>query len=312
MTALQRFACAASHFLRKLVGSGATKREPGGGKPGTGIVRPVCNEDRPRESALIDRCIAEVKRRVEGALELPDEHWMRQSGPFPSVKHFFHSAFQSFEELLQYTALSSCHHVMDYGCGLARLGIPLTGFLDGKAGSYCGVDTDADCIVRNRRVFAAHPNFRFEHVNIYSKMYNRGGADFSVLAERDFGAPFDLVFLFSVFTHILPEHCDIMLRFIRSQLSPNGETFSSWFLLNEATERAIEAGCAHRSFAARHGSARIDNPLVPEGAVAHDQDEVLRRFEGAGFTDVRVHYGRWRGCEDSWVWQDIIVARTAS
>jgi hypothetical protein len=146
-------------------------------------------------------------------------------------------------------------------------------------------------------------------VNIFSKMYNHKGGDFDTLLESDFGGSFDLAFLFSVFTHILPEHCDLMLRFLRSQIVDGGELFSSWFLLNEETQQAIDAGYAHREFASRYGVARIDNPKIPEGAVAYYESDVIERFASSGLTDVRIHYGKWRGCMDSWVWQDIIVAR---
>ena len=141
-----------------------------------------------------------------------------------------------------------------------------------------------------------------------SPFHNGGG--FEVLAERDFGGPFDLVFLFSVFTHILPEHCDFLLRALHSQLIGGGEIYSSWFLLNEETQRAIDSGYAHRWFETKHGAARIGNPGVPEGAVAYYEADVVERFARAGLIDVRIHYGKWRGCDDSWIWQDVIVARS--
>ena len=302
-----------SRWVQRLLGpsrlSGNVAQTRPRSVPETRKPRPCCDEHPPRDVSAIDQLTTEIRDRISGTVELPDENWMKQSGPFPSVQQFFNSAFNNFKELLHYTNLTPSHRTLDYGCGLARLAIPMSGYLDPDNGFYCGVDTDASCIERNRRVFAGHPNFRFEHVNIFSKMYNREGGNFDVLLEQDFGGPFDLAFLFSVFTHILPEHCDMMLRFLRSQLRGGGEVFSSWFLLNDETERAIESGYAHRDFAWRHGEARIDNPTVPEGAVAYYESDVMERFARAGLTDIRVHYGKWRGCEDSWVWQDIIVAR---
>jgi len=274
--------------------------------------RPTCNEQPPHDIGAIQQQIAHIRQHVANKLELPDERWMRQSGPFPSVQHFFDSSFKNFEELLHYTKLAPTSRVLDYGCGLARLAIPMSGYLDPLQGFYCGVDTDASCIERNRRVFASHHNFNFEHVNIFSKMYNQKGGKVDTLLERDFGGPFDLAFLFSVFTHILPEHCNFMLRFLCSQIVDGGELFSSWFLLNEETQQAIDAGYAHREFTYRHGAARIDNPKIPEGAVAYYESDVIERFTSAGLTDIRIHYGKWRGCMDSWVWQDIIIARPST
>lgn len=257
----------------------------------------------------LDREIELIKQRVTSNLELPDEKWIRQSGPFNSIQHFFDSSFQNFKELLYFTDITASQKVLDYGCGLARLAIPMSGYLDSHEGSYCGVDTDKSCIERNRRVFGHLPNFKFHHVDIYSKMYNRKGQGYQVLLKKDFGGPFDLAFLFSVFTHVLPEDCDFLLSFLSSQLSRPGQIFTSWFLLNDATQEAIDSGKAHRKFVTSYGNARIDNPKVPEGAVAYYENDVLERFARAGFSDVEIQYGKWRGNIDSWVWQDIIVAK---
>lgn len=260
-------------------------------------------------SSDLDREIESVKHRVTSNLELPDEKWIRQSGPFNSVQHFLDSSFQNFKELLFFTGVTPTQRVLDYGCGLARLAIPMSGYLDGAKGYYCGVDTDNSCIERNRRVFGHLPNFEFHHVDIYSKMYNRKGQSYQVLLEKDFRGPFDLAFLFSVFTHVLPEDCDFLLKFLNLQLSRPGEIFASFFLLNDETQKAIDAGKSHRKFATPYGNARIDNPNVPEGAVAYFEADILERFSRAGFSDIEIQYGKWSGKTDSWIWQDIITAK---
>jgi len=211
----------------------------------------------------LDREIELIKQGVMSNLELPDEKWIRQSGPFTSVQHFFDSSFQNFRELLYFTDITTSQKVLDYGCRLAHLAIPMSGYLEDSEGSYCGVDTDKSCIKRNRRVFGHMPNFNFHHVDIYSKMYNRKGKGYQVLLKKDFGGPFNLAFLFSVFTHVLPEDCDFLLGFLNSQLSQPGQILTSWFLLNDATQAAIDNGKAHRKFVTSYGNARIDNPRVP-------------------------------------------------
>jgi SAM-dependent methyltransferase len=257
----------------------------------------------------LDKEIESIKQKAGSGLELPDEEWIRQSGPFNSVQHFFDSSFQNFRELLYFTNITPTQRVLDYGCGLARLAIPLSNYLTKTEGSYCGVDADQDCIARNKRVFGHLPNFEFHHVDIYSKMYNRTGRDYKVLLDKDFGSPFNLVFLFSVFTHVLPEDCDFLLNFLGSQLCRPSEVFASFFLLNDETQEAINAGKAHRKFATNYGNVRIDNPNVPEGAVAYYESDIVDRLTRAGFSDIRIHYGKWRGNIDSWIWQDIIVLK---
>ncbi|MEE9344609.1 MAG: hypothetical protein V3U88_03275 [Methylococcales bacterium] len=67
----------------------------------------------------LDREIENIKQQVESDLELPDEKWIRQSGPFNSVQNFFDSSFQNFRELLYFTDIKPEQKVLDYGCGLA-------------------------------------------------------------------------------------------------------------------------------------------------------------------------------------------------
>ncbi len=257
----------------------------------------------------IDDTLERVRSALPADLEMPDEAWLRQSGPFESIDQFTTSSFKSMRELLRYSHLEPSSRVLDYGCGLARLAIPLSGYLDPQAGSYTGVDTDKSCIERNRLAFGALPHFRFEAVNLYSSMYNRGGRrSYRSLKRKRLGGPFDLAILFSVFTHILPENADDLLGFLRSQLVPGGRMFATWFLLNPSTEQAIADGLSHRPFPFPHGSTRIDNADIPEGAVAYQEPEVMERLERAGFDSVRIHYGKWRGNLESWVWQDIVVA----
>ena len=267
------------------------------------------NPEIPGDTTEIDEICKRVRAQISPDLELPDAQWTLQSGPFKSVQHFFDSSFQNFKELLYFTGLTPQHRVLDYGCGLGRISIPMSAYLDPVSGSYCGVDTNASCISRNSRVFNDYENFSFQHANIYSKMYNRQGKGMKELLKHDLGEPFDLAFLFSVFTHILSSDCDFLLKYLRSQLTGSGEIFTSWFLINEETQEAIDAGQSDRKFLHKHGDARIDNKEVPEGAVAYNEQDVLDRFAKAGFSDVQVHYGMWRGCIKSWVYQDIIIAR---
>ena len=263
----------------------------------------------PGKNVELDMEIERLKDELATTIELPDDEVIRQSGPFPSSRHFFESAFKSFKELRIYTSLNPASRVLDYGCGLARLAIPFSSYLHQDGGSYLGLDTNKNCIERNQTVFDNLPHVRFDHVNIYSKMYNRGGGSIQSLFELDTGKPFDLACLFSVFTHVLPEDCDALLRFLGDRLEAGGELFCSWFLLNRQTENNIKDGLAFRSFSGRYGIARVDNPEVPEGAVAYPEKEVLRRIRRAGFIDARIHYGKWRGGLDSWLFQDVIVAR---
>ena len=74
-------------------------------------------------------------------------------------------------------------------------------------GGYGGFDLDAESIDWCRRYVAElHPHFGFTHLDVYSGAYNETGrirpdeVSFPYEDER-----FDLGFVFSLFTHLLPE-----------------------------------------------------------------------------------------------------------
>ena len=182
----------------------------------------------------------QVRSQLKDAedLRLPTVERLRQSGPFESREQFVKSSLRNFRHLLRLTSVDPAHRVLDYGCGLGRLTIPLQAFL-GAGGSYVGVDVDAAAIDYLAELHP-QPNFDFRHVNIHSTMYNDGGAGMSPSLEQlDLGDGFDVTFLFSVFTHILPADMGPLLRFLERTLAPGGEILASFFVLNDTSIRGI-------------------------------------------------------------------------
>ena len=226
---------------------------------------------------------------------------------FESREQFVKSSMRNFRHLLRLTDISPGNRVLDYGCGLGRLTIPMTAFLSSE-GSYVGVDVDAAAIDYLNELHP-QPNFEFHHVNIHSTMYNSGGTDMSpTLEQLDLGEAFDVSFLFSVFTHILPADMGPLLDFLRRTLKPGGEVLASFFVLNETSIRGIDAGTSHRPFPFHVHGARIDNDEIPEGAVAYVEDDLRGLIADAGLTLAHMSPGKWSGqVPDAWHWQDMVV-----
>lgn len=224
-------------------------------------------------------------------IPLPDPELLRISGNFKSVNEFFNSSFTTFHEILNLLPLHPDANVLDYGCGLGRIAIPFSLYL--KNGSYCGIDTNLASLEHCMSAFSGDNRFEFRHLDLYSKMYNETGQGFSLLESKEFEQRFDVSFLFSVFTHILPENIDALLRFIFNALKPGGEMLATFFLLNPRSLAEIKAGRAHRKFAFEYNGAQIDNINVPEGAIAYFQNDVLDRLSRVGFSVDFISYGMW-------------------
>lgn len=157
-----------------------------------------------------------------------------------------------------------------------------------------------------------YPSFEFHHADLASVAYNADGrAQASAFRFPFPDRSFDVVFLGSVFTHLLPDAVERYVGEIGRLLAPGGLCIASYFLVNDETRAGIDAGTSFMSFHARHssGRARLHDAATPESAVARDEAFVARVHERAGLriSDVR-RGGWWRGARHE---QDVVTARRA-
>lgn len=187
--------------------------------------------------------------------------------------------------------------VLEPGCGTGRMAEPLTGYL-GDAGTYDGFDVVAKAARWcTEHISASHPNFRFQHVDVFNRAYNpKGRLDPSRFTFPYADESFDFVFLTSVFTHMLPGEVSHYLREIKRVLRPEGRCLATFFLLNESSAEAARAGTASRRFQYEGEGYSYDYADSPEAAVAYREPDALALIEQA---DLRVRmpirYGRWAG-----------------
>lgn len=200
--------------------------------------------------------------------------------------------------------------VLDVGCGVGRMAIPLTDYLKAP-GSYEGFDVVGEGIRWCRkRITKRFPNFRFEVADLYNKTYNPTGR----YRAHEFPFPyadasFDFAILTSVFTHLLPRDTDHYVAELSRVLKPGGRVFATFFLLNGESRERIAAGASSLGFTHEIDGCRIEKQDAPEFAVAYDEREVRELFGRAGF-EVRepVHFGKWCGRETFTSYQDILIA----
>jgi SAM-dependent methyltransferase len=200
--------------------------------------------------------------------------------------------------------------VLEPGCGSGRMAEALTGHLSAD-GSYHGFDVMAEAVRWcQEHITPRHPNFHFEHVDVYNGNYNPKGR----LAADEFAFPhpddsFDFVILTSVFTHMLPAGVRHYLEEIRRVLRPSGRCVATWFVLNDESQALMNQGLSMRDFVYEGDGYLYSIRKRPEAAIAYREEAVRELFEGAGLK-LRdpIHYGRWSGRADGIRGQDITVA----
>ena len=85
--------------------------------------------------------------------------------------------------------------VLDVGCGVGRMAIPLTDYLSSD-GEYRGFDIVKKGIEWSQnRISTQFNNFNFTHSNVYNQYYNRLGT----VQAKDYQFPYDDGFLILFF-----------------------------------------------------------------------------------------------------------------
>ena len=214
------------------------------------------------------------------------------------------------DQLVDLAGLKPHHRVLDVGCGMGRLAVPLVSFLDEK-GSYEGFD-----IVRSaidwckKRIGKKDPRFNFTHIDLRNDLYNLATQQ----QARDFQFPytekdFDLVCLTSVFTHMVLEDVENYLDQIHRVLKPGGVCFATFFLMNQnGSEEPDVQGSLNFKVKREHHYLLCEK--VKEANVAFDEPYLLESMLGSrGFRVEKIYYGFWSGRSRTGLgnFQDIVV-----
>lgn len=200
--------------------------------------------------------------------------------------------------------------VLEIGCGLGRMALPLTQFLEAPAGRYTGFDVVAEGIDwACHNIAAAYGNFEFLHLDYQNTLYNPSGA---LREGRDLlpfaAASADFLFMTSVVTHLNAPNTAFYLREAARLLRPQGRLFVTAFLLDESNRLLAAGGKARPPFDLKDaGPDYISDRSHPMAAVAFDHAWFLETAAAVGLNLARpIAFGHWSG-RSAENFQDICV-----
>jgi SAM-dependent methyltransferase len=205
--------------------------------------------------------------------------------------------------------LRPSERVLDIGCGIGRMAVPLTQFLS-EDSHYFGIDIVRDGIDWcNQSISSMYPNFSFQYLDLHHPLYHPTGR----LNAADIRFPFtdgsfDFIFLVSVLTHVSGTVLLNYAREVSRLLAPGGRCFTTAFLLNTPARNALRTGDGRLGFDPdAEGPEFHADPAAPMAAVAFDENFLLEKF--LRFRRKRLRpavYGSWSGRRSA-VFQDICI-----
>jgi SAM-dependent methyltransferase len=201
--------------------------------------------------------------------------------------------------------------VLDVGCGtllvktLQERSLPI--------GHYTGVDADP-AVIDWLRANVSDPRFEFHHIDAYNAVYNPQGKpleSFDLLPVEP-ERRFDLVSLFSVFTHLAPNDYAAMLRLLRHHVREDGTLLFSLFVIDaehpspyeEAIRRHLNSDdpevraraaakveqALQRRAASDHDPRFVDEiPAQPLARARYTKDYAIELFDDTGWEIEAIH-----------------------
>jgi SAM-dependent methyltransferase len=195
--------------------------------------------------------------------------------------------------------------VFDIGCGIGRMAVPLTQYLDPERGSYDGVDPVMDGILWcAQTITPVYPRFRFQRLDIAHPLYNPQGS--LPGTEVQFGFPnqsFDFITMISVATHLPPDELTVYLNEAARLLAPGGRLFLTAFAIDGAGTG--QERLKFRRWGEGPGWYAIEE--APLAAAGVDAGFLVERTIETGLAVESLSPGHWRG-QTAAHYQDLLIA----
>lgn len=192
-----------------------------------------------------DRRIEALKERLTGrelrakrsenvildGVTLPPKN-MRPCGPnFQDDEFYLESAKKEADRLVENLGLSKTSSLLDVGSGPGRLAIGILRRV-GEIEKFRGVDVaESSVLWGQKHITSEHPNFQFVHIDVENRRYNPDGTGKDSALRFPFADDeFDIITLYSVFTHMLTDGVRSYLEDFRRILRPDGRIYLTAFL----------------------------------------------------------------------------------
>ena len=203
---------------------------------------------------------------------MPAPHLRLCGDLFKSDDFFLESAQHEADRLIEYFKITPEKSLLDLGCGYGRLPIGILNRI-GAIRYYQGVDVNKEAISWCRKYIERdNPSFKFLHTNVSSARYNPDGEPVSTAFLLPFpDQSFDIIYLFSVFSHMEVEDVKVYLKEFERLLAPSGHIFFTGFVEENVPDISVNPeGYRRKSWngelhCVRYNKTFIENIITESG-----------------------------------------------
>ena len=231
------------------------------------------------------RSLLRRDRVFRGGMVLPPRE-LRLGGPsFADDDRFLKTAQDEASRLVTSLGLSSSSRVLDVGCGVGRLAIGILSEV-GDVREYRGVDVDERAIQWCRQyVERDHLRFRFVYLDVGNPRYNPSGQ--ALMPGFRFPFPdraFEIIYLYSVFSHMLEGDARLYLAEFHRLLIPSGRLFFTAFAEDAVPAVTINPPGYRRAWSGPLHCVRYETgflqSMVSESGLTIDRTEYATETDG--------------------------------
>lgn len=217
---------------------------------------------------------------------------------------FIQTGARLASRLVEHCNLNETAAVLDIGCGIGRIAVPLTSRI-GAGGRYDGfdvVETGIDWC--QKHISVKYPQFNFLHVRIANDLYNAEGQQAGSFTFPYPNNTYDIACSFSVFTHMLPDGVSRYLQESYRVLKPGGRLYATFFINNEyaAFPKEFNFPYAFKRYA-------LMDTKITSANVLYDRAYLLDMIEASGFRLHNEVVGRWNNVHGSDLQDALILVK---
>ncbi len=223
---------------------------------------------------------------------------------------------KNVETLAHFTDLKEGLRVLDFGCGCGRVALPLLDII-GESGHLVGVDIIPELVDFCRaEISSEYKNTEFyqliadnSHYTDWTSTQDKSKSVINDLSQVK-GEGFDLIFAFSVFTHLDLADTKKYLEALSQLLKPNGSLVISVLLINESSRAWMRDGNPNvpfnKSVLLKNKKIYFGNRADKLAAVGFSEANLIGYAQHSGLDVVQICYGNWPGRSNSLNGQDVI------